>query len=302
MLSSVHACLHHVIQLEFNNFQTCCVQVTGFAWLSPGAVNRCSWSRFYLAWGLHWIAGSSSLTSHPNWWGNRAETRRRANWWQDVLERTISMPQWTTSQNRKLRWYLARPKFSMSFSDSVHVYSQKVTQPSSIALGWRFFALFASSHGHHGTWWPKKPFAPLPALSSCSLLTTNRVGYRSLSSLSLCFTTTIHKSNDLPPKSQDPRAIIEASQRMCIQASKSRDGVGMSRSSIKYPSSSCPAQDIKHINKHQQITGSTGKNSGNKKAPHTPWRSEPIMKPFDWQISLPSPHFQCLEVLRSYFK
>lgn len=101
-------------------------------------------------------------------------------------------------------------------------------------------------------------------------LRANRVGYRPWSSLSLCFTTTIHKSKDLPPKSQDPRAIIETSQRMCIQASKSRDGVGVSRSSIKYPSSSCPAQDIKHINKHQQITGSTGKNSGNKKAPHIP--------------------------------
>ena len=92
---------------------------------------------------------------------------------------------------------------------------------------------------------------------------------RSWSSLSLCFTTTIHKSNDLPPKSQDPRKIVETSQKMCIQASKSRDGVNRSwimnwpvwclelnrtrmDISMKYPSSSCPARDIKHVNKRDR--------------------------------------------------
>lgn len=142
-------------------------------------------------------------------------------------------------------------------------------------------------------------------------LRANQVGYRSWASLSLCFTTTIQKSKDLPPKSQDFRAIIETSQRMCIQASKTRDGMN---GSIQYPSSSissCPAQNIKHIkhiSKHQQITGSTGKNPGNK-SPYTPWSFTPgpmgirkIMKPFDWQISLPSPHFQCLDFFAIVFQ
>ena len=238
-----------------------------------------------------------------------------------MLERTISMPQWTTSQNSGE----AEMVFNTAKSFHVIQWLSACIQPKGDSAKYHcaWLALFCFVCLIAWTWdmMAQKTFCASARLQQLQpsrnhriirTLRANRVGYRSWSSLSLCFTTTIHKSKDLPPKSQDPRAIIETSQRMCIQASKSRDSVGVSSFlSIQYPSSStssstssCPAQDIKHINKHQQITGSTGKNSGNK-SPHTPWNFTPgpmgirtyheVMKPFDWRISLPSPHFRCLD-------
>ena len=225
-----------------------------------------------------------------------------------MLERTISMPQWTTSQNSGE----AEMVFNTAKSFHVIQWLSACIQPKGDSAKYHcaWLALFCFVCLIAWTWdmMAQKTFCASARLQQLQpsrnhriirTLRANRVGYRSWSSLSLCFTTTIHKSKDLPPKSQDPRAIIETSQRMCIQASKSRDSVGVSGflSNIHpHPSRHRPRHrprpvQLKTSNTSTSINKSQGRLERIQATNHPihlgilhldPWGSEPIMK--SWSL------------------